>query len=294
MDSSTEALQAFHLLIRNGYHHSAKLIYPLIKSRPEIGFGAMLRKMINLLIEANGTPEIDSTLERYHHTLIFLQEINVKIPIINPDIGLFLAQITGASYHNFGTHPIFIQILEDLVNLGVDFRHPDYLHMCLIGRAIGGLQILSNMNAISGNCYSSLLIAASYRSSDFSESITIIMKHVTLDNVQMNGLFHKYIDSCIQSSYENYWSGPIIQFMNYITDQGYELQINDQILQLILDNRLSVPLMESILKKCSIVNVNQIYRVKRKEIYDLLHSYHINAEIYDRGDDDSSDEVLIG
>src|SRR5579872_1782489 len=162
MDPSTEALEAFHLLIRHGYHHSAKLIYPLIRSKVEIEFGPMHRKMYDSLTESNGTPEIYTIiLERYHHTLVFLQEINAEFLFNSTDIGFFLSRISGTMYHNFGMNPMFQQILEDLVNLGADFKHPNNLHMCLIGGAMGGLQILSNMDAITGNCYNSLLISAS-------------------------------------------------------------------------------------------------------------------------------------
>ena len=297
MDPSLEASYAFDMIVRYGYHHTAKLIYPAIKIQPTVNFHKIFSHMINFLTEATNSEGITNDLEQYYRTLLFLSEINIRLPTRGNTVlaGLF-SRIDKTLYHTIGMHPTFLKIIELLVDMGGNLTDPFIVESCLVCYNIGGLMILDDLKALTPTTCEKTIVFIEARPFFFVDVLIIFSKYREFTSNEINILFNKLIRVAnYEYSYSNLeYMAHQIRFFQFVAEKRLDLYIDDKILNILVESSPSVELIRSIFKNVvSIHSPSDPHKIKRRDLYDLFVEYNINVELVTTSDSDPYDSDIF-
>src|SRR5579872_1123034 len=137
-----DTLDAFLVIVSRGHCHIARMIYPMITTKIEIKLEPTLSIMMRLLTMQD-KPRV---LQRYGDTLEFLHEVNIKITD-NP-LTRLISQFPLESYNAYGKDPLFLKIIETLVNMGCNINDPLIIERCVSTSHYGGFKLLEDFGVL--------------------------------------------------------------------------------------------------------------------------------------------------
>lgn len=273
MDLQADNLDAFQVIVSRGHCHIARMIYSLITTKIEVNCDTMFGNMMRLLT----IHDIPRILQRYGDTLEFLHEVNINITG-NPLIKL-ISQLSLESYNKYGKDPLFLKIIETLINMGYDINEPRIVENCITTSHYGGFKLLEDFGVLNATCTDLFVANLDPRTLNYVNYIKTFTKYATLSPDQMNQLFHRLIRRvgyCVGST--------IDQFLIFATENGYPLILTDRGFKSILRMQ-QIPSLERIFKNVTQINIKKEYTVKTQKLYDLLTKMNINAILHDNTED---------